>query len=99
MFASISVVDSRLDFFDYLNTTLACHFRVHTYSDKVFVGRHPFKVGCCGVFTQCFVWSDVVSWRQSPNAILTDETEVSGMVIEIAYIMVENHSTKLLFNG
>ena len=77
-------------------TTLACHFRVHTHGYKVFVGGSTFEVDGGRVFSEGAVGCKVVCRSQLPHSIIAKEAEVSGVIVEIANIVVENNPAELM---
>ena len=75
------------------------HLGVRADNDHVLVGGQAFEVDGGGMLPKGLVVGEVVGRRQFPPAITAEEAEIAGMVVEIASVVIEDHTTELLLDS
>ena len=75
------------------------HLGVRADNNHVLVGGQAFEVDGGGMLSKGLVVGEVVGRRQFPAAITAEEAEIAGMVVEIASVVIEDHTTELLLDS
>ena len=82
-----------------MEAALAGHLGVGADGDEVFVGGEAAEVDGGGVLAEGLVVGEVVGGGKLPAPITAEKTEVAGVVVVVAGIVVEDHPTELLLYG